>query len=594
MYLIITLVVILTILLYVCFKDSILKTEKFQVLISPNQNLTKFAKLHNIEYSANIPGIESHDIYDVPNKCLKYASMENCSSNTFVPSNDLDCNQSIQPNMNGLCKCTKKNVYLDCNPNRKLTNCNEICEEEVPPKSLEFNGKDSKIEMDISYAHNNGFTLSFYIKLSEFKRFPYKSQMILLAKNQQGKDSFIIYVNENRKVCVYSFETKMNYIDPNELSTNWFSISLGNLLTNQFIQVNDKRKLFTSMNIDTPNETNTTLTLQFGSAIELENTYNPFKGILGNITLYEKYLDEVEVCQNNKYCGELNLELENMEKKCVFSARGNKVTECIKNCNNDSINNNCSIEQCIEKCDTCTDKTECKWKKPDFTLSVNQPKQEVVEDPEKCMFKPWGVNESHCVDECFNGENRDHYGGDKCSQKNCASICKQCTDIKFCPWLVPGQTGDSNAKPPNPPHNLVGLPASRTILLMWSKPNSNNSDIIGYKILYYKANNPQEGIKMRNITEQEIKTSLKYNITGLINDVTYNVGVVAVNAKGSSQLSKVIAVKPYNTNMSVVTEGFRNPNRRSNASNSDSENDKKDEGCNLFNSLRGKQINISF
>ena len=82
------------------------------------------------------------------------------------------------------------------------------------------------------------------------------------------------------------------------------------------------------------------------------------------------------------------------------------------------------------------------------------------------------------------------------------------------------------------------------------------------------------------------------NLTGLTNDVTYNVGVVAVNAKGSSQLSKVIAVKPYNINMRAVVEGFSNPN--ANASNSDSENDKKDDGCNLFNSLRGKQINISF
>ena len=68
-------------------------------------------------------------------------------------------------------------------------------------------------------------------------------------------------------------------------------------------------------------------------------------------------------------------------------------------------------------------------------------------------------------------------------------------------------------------------------------------------------------------------------------------GVVAVNAKGSSQLSKVIAVKPYNTNMSAVVEGFQNPNSNANA---ETTNNKKDDGCNLFNSLRGKQINISF
>lgn len=120
---------------------------------------------------------------------------------------------------------------------------------------------------------------------------------------------------------------------------------------------------------------------------------------------------------------------------------------------------------------------------------------------------------------------------------------------------------------------------------MWSKPNSNNSEIVSYKILYYKANNPQEGIRMKRITEQNIKTKLKYNITGLDNNVTYNVGVVAINAKGSSQLSNVISVKPYNTNMNAVVEGFQNPTPSGKT---------KDEGCNLFNSLRGKQINISF
>ena len=93
---------------------------------------------------------------------------------------------------------------------------------------------------------------------------------------------------------------------------------------------------------------------------------------------------------------------------------------------------------------------------------------------------------------------------------------------------------------------------------------------------------------MRNITEQDIKHSLKYNITGLTNDITYNVGIVAINAKGASRLSNVIAVKPYNTNMSAVTEGFKNPTT------SESPNEQKADGCNLFNSLRGKQINISF
>lgn len=590
MYLIISLITILILVLYVVFY----KREGFQSeAISPSQDLTKMAKLYNIQYSANIPGVDSQDIYETPNKCLKYEANMSCSSNERAQFNDLDCKQTITANMNGVCKCTKSNIPLPCDSSREPATCDQLCENAIPPKSLEFNGKDSRVDMELAYTNENGFTMTFYVKLNEFKRYPYKPQLVFVAKNEEGKNQFIVYINENRKVCVYSFNNKLNYIDNTNLDTNnWFSVSFGNQKNNQFIQINDKRKTFTGMNLDQSIDS-TRLVLHFGSDEQLMagKQYLPFKGLLGNITIYQKYMDEIEICQNNKYCGKVNMEA-SIGTKCMYVPEGSSVVSCIRKCKDDMRNNQCNIEQCMERCENCEDMEKCPFKKPPTFLSnVSQPEQEEVENPEKCEFKPWGINESHCVSECSEGVNRDKYGGALCNKEACARICHNCENIRYCPWLLKDRQQASVARSPNAPRNLVGLPANNSALLMWSRPNSNNSEIIAYKVLYYKANYPQDGIKMYHITRDKIRSPLKYNLMGLDNGVTYNIGVVAVNAKGASKLSNLVTVKPQ------IIEGFTSSNEEEFFKIPVTENfhphEEEENKCNLFNQLRGKQINIS-
>jgi hypothetical protein len=586
MYLIVILVTVILFILFFVFYAR--KTgEQFQSeIVSPNNDLSKMARLYNVQYSANIPGVNSDDIYETANKCLKYEAYKSCSSNERAQYNDLDCNQAIMPGMNGICKCTKGDVMLTCDESRDPTNCERACNEKTKVKSLEFNGNDSRVDMELLYNNQNGFTLSFYIKLNDFKRFPYQPQMVLLAKDPvDNKPAFMIYINENRKVCVYSYNSELNYIDDQELeTTQWYNISFGNIKENQFIQINDKRKTFTGMKLDLEESETTRKILHFGSLPNAdEQQYLSLKALLGNITINPKFMSQTEICQNNKYCGALEPEFEaNTESRCMFNPEGSNVVSCIRKCKDNMLTNQCNIEECIDKCENCEDLENCPYKKPPTVYSdVKQPQQEVVENPEKCEFKPWGVNENHCVSECSEGANRDQYGGSLCNKQACATICKSCENIRFCPWLVPSKQDVNTARSPDAPRNLVGLPANNSALIMWTRPNNNNSEIIGYKVLYYKANEPDSGLQMRNISQEQIKSPLKYSLTGLDNGVVYNIGVVAINARGASQLSNVISVKPAGT----IQEGFQNPEPIS---------QEKECNCDLFNQLRGKKIEISF
>ena len=593
MYLIIFLVTIIVLLLFL----ECSKRENFQSIISPSSNRQRRATLHNVKYSANIPGINSNDVYELPNKCLKFEAYSGCRNRNRDPNLDLNCSEDINKNSNGVCKCLKKDIPVNCSQTRAISNCNEICKKNYTPKSLEFNGDQlnpSRVSLDLKYENKLGFSISFYIKLSNFKRFPYKSQLVMNAKDSNGKSVFMIYLNRNRRLCLYSYKKDINYIDSNVLEDSWYHVTFGNKTDQQFIQINDKRKQFLDMKIDKLNTLETHLIFDFGSlppnSNSQANIHNPFKGLLGNITTYKRYLTKLEICENNNYCGDTsNIEIEENRVKCMFRPRGSNVVSCIRKCKMNMESNGCTIDECIYKCDTCEDKEECKWKKDkEVYSSIEQPVQPVIDQEkiEKCEFKPWGINESHCVSECVDGVNRDNYGGDLCSKTECAKICKNCENTRFCPWLVKSSAPDIS-KQPNPPYNFVGIPASNSLLLMWTAPSNNGSDITSYKILYYEAAHPEKGINMRELTGSDIEGELKHTIVGLQNDVTYNVGIVAINAVGASKLSRVISLKPRESLDSV--EGFQNYSTPTETPLNNNENN----DCSLFNTLRGKTVEIS-
>jgi len=589
-----TIVVLLVLLLVMVLiatrhykRESFLDTVKYSIEVNSNQ---KMAKLYNITNSANIAGVNNNDTYHLKNTCVKWAAHTSCVDSSLNPNNDLTCENSVSSqNGAGHCVCANGDIPVECSENRKDFSCNEVCSKSNPPKALEFNGKDSKVELKFAYEKQTGFTVNFYIRLSNFIRFPYTEQIVLLVVDKNGAKQFMVYINKNRKVCLYSFSNEMNYISDTELDTDWHNITIGSKKTEQFIQVDATRKEFGESNMENMDE----CLFVFGGYSEKyigdKANLNNFKGLLGNIKIYKEYLSKKDICKNNKYCGDISSF--NNEDKCMFRPEGNSLISCIQSCKKNSYNNGCNIDQCLAKCENCDDEYDCKWKKKTKTCSRVEPDQPVVENPDKCEFKPWGIDKDHCASECSEGENRDKYGGDLCTKTKCADICNKCTDQKFCSWLI-ANNANSSSSAPNPPLNFIGVPANRMVLLMWSPPRSNNSPIIGYKILYYKANMPKDGVHVKNISENEITVNLKYELDNLENNVVYNIGVIAVNRIGASSLSKLISVKPRDTSSNMILETFVNPTRNSEAEADSILQMKMTRKPNLFDTLRGKSFEI--
>ena len=77
-------------------------------------------------------------------------------------------------------------------------------------------------------------------------------------------------------------------------------------------------------------------------------------------------------------------------------------------------------------------------------------------------------------------------------------------------------------------------------------------------MLYYKAQAPDQGIFMYHISEDLIRSPLKYNLRGLINGVQYIIGVVVANEVGSSKISQLVSGLP-----TIIPEGFQNRDNNS-------------------------------
>ena len=563
MYLKLFLIIILVLVLVA------ISYENYTEYISPDVNRNNFAQIKNVEFSANIPGVNDTSIYENENKCLKFEANSDCSSGTRSPYSDGDCLKEITSSTSGKCKCLKKDVDITCDGRRTDTNCEKICSESYKPKTLEFNGKDSLVSIEQEINATEGYTISFYIKLPNFLRFPVRPQLICLAQSSNKSELYEIYINENRILNIFDTKNAISYSIDKPLDNEWHIVSFGSSNSNQFLQLDGKRKELT--NIDAFSESITFFFGNYPDDYDSTKKYAAYNGLLGNIGIVPKYLLPKDI--------EPMLSVDT-ELKCIYAPGGNTMGECIRKCR--SSNTNCNIDQCIMLCETCQDKDACKFLKADKKCSFNEPDQEVVENPDKCFFKPFGTSEAHCVSQCSEGFNKSYYGGDLCTQTSCSKICKGCTDMKYCQWLDKTKAQKGETQVPNPPHGLIGLPANNMALLQWNQPASNNSEIKGYKVLYYKSRAPEQGVFMYSINEDLLRTPLKYNLRGLDNGVQYIIGVVAINSVGSSKISKLISVTPGNSRM----EGFQN------YENQDTENDDL-QGCNLFNSLMGKEINIS-
>ena len=250
-------------------------------------------------------------------------------------------------------------------------------------------------------------------------------------------------------------------------------------MSDHYIQVDNEKKEFANQNL-----TQTELVLIFGNIPKKSSPnrlYNNFHGIIGGIEIKNKY-------QPNATDSDSLLN-SRMLNKCAYAPEGNTLGQCIRKCKNERGTNNCSMDECIYRCEKCSDKRKCKFIKPEKKCSVLEPDQVESEESATVMhISAVGFFRGPRISQCNTGANRHIYGGENCIRQSCAQICKNCDNTRYCPWLTGGGSGSGSATF-RIHHLFIGIPVNNMALIMFSQPNNNNSPITAYKVLYYKTLN---------------------------------------------------------------------------------------------------------
>ncbi len=167
-------------------------------------------------------------------------------------------------------------------------------------------------------------------------------------------------------------------------------------------------------------------------------------------------------------------------------------------------------------------------------------------DVKNCLFVPRGHSVQACIDRCHNREDRQYWGGNNCTNKNCTTICTGCKNKDHCEWI----TSDSiyeDVVVPNPPpkQEITVLAGNSSAVVMWSSIENKDQSNIAFLVKYFKTYKPFEGVKIANVViEDSDKKNFKYNLSNLDNNEFYSVGIMAVNETDVGPMSNIVQVTP--------------------------------------------------
>jgi hypothetical protein len=158
----------------------------------------------------------------------------------------------------------------------------------------------------------------------------------------------------------------------------------------------------------------------------------------------------------------------------------------------------------------------------------------------KCNFKPKGLNRMDCITECNKLND--------CEQVECQEKCISCNNSNHCKWVDPLDTSKQDSYDidlPDAPNPVRATPYKENgeILLDWSAPNANGGIIKSYTIVIYESFNKENGVNVRQLANSNCY-QCEYLITGLKNQVYYDIGVVAINEAGASDISNIETIAP--------------------------------------------------
>ena len=152
-------------------------------------------------------------------------------------------------------------------------------------------------------------------------------------------------------------------------------------------------------------------------------------------------------------------------------------------------------------------------------------------DVKNCLFVPGGHSIQSCIDRCHNREDRQYWGGNNCTNKNCTTICTGCKNKDHCDWITSDSLYEEVAIPnPPPKQEITVLAGNSSATIMWSSIENKDQSNKAYLIKYFKTYKPFEGVKIANIVvDNTEKKNYKSNLNNLDNNEFYSVGIMAVN-----------------------------------------------------------------
>jgi hypothetical protein len=174
---------------------------------------------------------------------------------------------------------------------------------------------------------------------------------------------------------------------------------------------------------------------------------------------------------------------------------------------------------------------------------------EIVErepDVKNCLFVPRGHSVQACIDRCHNREDRQYWGGDNCTNKNCMTICTGCKNKDHCEWITSDSIYEDVAVPnPPPKQEITVLAGNSSAVVIWSSIENKDQSNIAFLVKYFKTYKPFEGVKIANVViEDSEKKNFKYNIGNLDNNEFYSVGIMAVNETDVGPMSNIVQITP--------------------------------------------------
>ena len=154
----------------------------------------------------------------------------------------------------------------------------------------------------------------------------------------------------------------------------------------------------------------------------------------------------------------------------------------------------------------------------------------------ECSFVPYGPNVMDCIKSCSNN----------CKSEECQEICLDCNDPDSCAWVERTSENTrlgSDADVPEAPQIRAISYDEGKVLLDWKKPETTGGNIDSYVIVVYESFNRANGIRT-SVLSNPTCSVCEYMVTGLRNQVYYDIGVRAVNEVGISEMSNVETIAP--------------------------------------------------